>query len=103
MNQTLDKLRRLERLVQENPSVDEILELTIDKMLQREINKLNLQINNFSDQIKFWEDNYKINSQLFLEKFEAGQMGDEVDFIEWAATLEMKAKSEKYISTLQGV
>jgi hypothetical protein len=103
MNQTLDKLRRLERLVQENPSVDEVLELTIDKMLQREINKLNLQINNFSDQIKYWEDNYKIDSQLFLKRFEAGQMGDEVDFIEWAATLEMKAKSEKYISTLLGV
>ena len=103
MNQTLDKLRRLERLVQENPSVDEVLELTIDKMLQREINKLNLQINNFSDQIKYWEDNYKIDSQLFLKRFEAGQMGDEVDFIEWAATLEMKAKSEKYISTLQGI
>lgn len=103
MNQALDKLKRLERLIQEYSSMDNVLELTIDKILQREIDKLNLQIYNFSDQIKHWEDLYKIDSHTFLERFETGQMGDQVDFIEWASTLEMKAKSEKYVSSLQGL
>lgn len=103
MNQTLDKLKRLERLIQEYPAVDNVLVPTINKILQREINKLNLQIDNLSDQIKHWEDIYKMDSQSFLNKFETGQMGDQIDFIEWASTLGMKAKSEQYISTLQGL
>jgi hypothetical protein len=77
--------------------------LTIDKILQREINKLNLHISNFVVQIKQWEDLYNMDSQTFLEKFESGIIGDQLDFIEWASTLEMKSKSEKYISTLQGI
>lgn len=103
MNVTLDKLKRIERLIQDYPAADSVLELTIDKILQREINKLNLHISNFIVQIKQWEDIYKMDSQLFLEKFEAGQMGDDVDFVEWAATLEMKAKTEDIISTLPGI
>jgi len=103
MNVTLDKLKRIERLIQDYPAADSVLELTIDKILQREINKLNLQISNFDVQIKQWEDLYKMDSQTFLEKFESGIIGDHVDFVEWASTLEMKSKSEKYISTLQGI
>jgi len=103
MNVTLDKLKRIERLIQDYPAADGVLELTIDKILQREINKLNLHISNFVVQIKQWEDLYKMDSQTFLEKFESGIIGDQVDFVEWASTLEMKSKSEKYISTLQGI
>jgi hypothetical protein len=103
MNVTLDKLKRIERLIQDYPAADGVLELTIDKILQREINKLNLHISNFVVQIKQWEDLYKMDSQTFLEKFESGIIGDQLDFIEWASTLEMKSKSEKYISTLQGI
>jgi len=103
MNVTLDKLKRIERLIQDYPAADSVLELTIDKILQREINKLNLHISNFVVQIKQWEDLYKMDSQTFLEKFESGIIGDQVDFVEWASTLEMKSKSEKYISTLQGI
>jgi hypothetical protein len=103
MNVTLDKLKRIERLIQDYPAADSVLELTIDKILQREINKLNLHISNFIVQIKQWEDLYKMDSQTFLERFESGKIGDQVDFVEWASTLEMKSKSEKYISTLQGI
>jgi hypothetical protein len=103
MNVPLDKLKRIERLIQDYPAADGVLELTIDKILQREINKLNLHISNFVVQIKQWEDLYKMDSQTFLEKFESGIIGDQLDFIEWASTLEMKSKSEKYISTLQGI
>jgi len=100
MNQTLAKIKRLEKLVQEFPINDNMLDLTLDKILDREINKLEIKIADFTNQIKQWEETYQINSTSFLDKFESGQMGDNMDFIEWASTLEMKAKSEKYVSAV---
>jgi len=94
MNQTLAKLKRLEKLVQEFPINDAVLDLTLDKILEREINKLEIKIADFSNQIKQWEKTYQINSTSFLENFESGKMGDNMDFIEWASTLEMRDKSE---------
>lgn len=103
MNQTLAKIKRLEKLVQEFPINDTVLDLTLDKILEREINKLEMKIADFSNQIRQWEETYQINSTSFIEKFESGQMGDNMDFVEWASTLEMKAKSEKYVSISNGI
>lgn len=100
MNQTLAKIKRLEKLVQEFPINDNMLDLTLDKIFDREINKLEIKIADFTNQIRQWEENYQINSTSFLEKFESGQMGDNMDFIDWASTLEMRAKSEKYVSAV---
>ncbi len=41
------------------------------------------------NQIKYFEKKYSMNTPDFYSNFEVGKLGDDIDFIEWAATYEM--------------
>ena len=102
MNQTLNKIKRLEKFIAYNDTGDQVLDTSINKILHREINKLQTQIERFNYQINQFKEKYNLDSIIFEKEFEKGELGDNIDFIEWISTIEMKRKAEKYISTLQG-
>lgn len=86
----LEKVQRLERYVQlTNGHVDQVLESTIDKVLDRERQRLFRQQTHLKSQIAGFEARYGWVSEEFYPRFERGELGDEMDFIEWSATIEM--------------
>ena len=103
MNQTLAKIERLGEIVAHNDSEDYVLDLTINKMLQREINKIKVRIKDFNHQLDQFEKKHKLDSNHFIKQYETGELGDDIDYIEWSATIEMKAKAMDYIANLQGL
>lgn len=98
---TLDKIKRLEQyLAADNSTVDPVVDLTIDKLLAREQARIVGLKTRLLEQCALFEQSYALSSEDFYKQYEAGQMGDETDYIEWAATLEMLANLEKRLALL---
>lgn len=101
MASTLDKIKRLERSLAQDASDDPVLDSTIDKLLAREIfNVRNLQTR-LQDQLSLFEAQYKIKSDVFYKQFQDGDLGDDMDFIEWASTVEMMETARQRLSVLE--
>ncbi len=47
------------------------------------------------------EKKYGMNSEQFNRRYEKGTMGDEMDYVEWSATVDMLSGIEKRLSLLQ--
>ncbi len=95
----LEKIKILEKYIAMDPSmIDSVMELTIDKLLKREaflMSDMHLRINK---QIAAFESKYAMNSEDFRSRFNSGAIGDNIDFIEWAATLDMREKIQDHLS-----
>jgi len=79
---------------------DPVLDRTIDKILAREkaqTDDLKLRL---EQQLLKFERTYQMNSEDFQAQFEAGSLGDEMDFIEWSATIDMLRSAEKLLAKL---
>ena len=102
MPTTLNKIKRLERLIATNPSIDNVIDITIEKILNREISRLKQKIHSLRNQIKNFEKIYNFNSNKFEIDFDNGRLGDSTDYIEWSATIDMLKNAEKQLTILEG-
>lgn len=90
MVSVLEKMRKLEKYIAaDTGTVDPVLELTLDKLLAREVARTTGQKETLIAQISEFEQQYHLSNEDFLAQFQAGTLGDDMDFIEWAATLDM--------------
>jgi hypothetical protein len=51
---------------------------------------------------KKFETRYEMESEEFLKRFEAGELGDETDYIEWASLCRMEKRIVERMSILEG-
>jgi hypothetical protein len=101
MFSTLEKVKRLEQyLAVDNSTVDPVLDTTIDKLLAREQARIVELKTRLQEQCVLFEQNYALSSADFYKQYQAGQMGDETDYVEWAATIEMLANLDKRLALL---
>jgi hypothetical protein len=102
MSTVLSKVRRLEEYMvsTDASSLDRVLKLSIDKLLDRETSRLISQKSRLEQQLADFERKYSLNSDEFYEKFERGELGDVMDFVEWSATYEMVANLRHQLSIL---
>jgi hypothetical protein len=48
-----------------------------------------------------FEEKYRLGTQTFLRRFEAGQMGDEADYFDWYAFAKLLARWRKTRSAIR--
>ena len=102
MMTTLEKVRRLEQYIAvDNSAVDPVLDIAIDKLLAREIERMRELKARLADQLAEFEERYALKSADFYTRYENGEMGDATDFVEWSATVEMLANAEKRLALLE--
>ena len=98
----LEKLQILERYVSVDPSmIDSVLEMAIDKLLKRETMRMDDMHLRINDQVVAFEAEYKMSSEEFRSRYDKGSIGDDMDFIEWSATLDMREKIQRHLSMIQ--
>ncbi|MDZ7696256.1 MAG: hypothetical protein U5R49_04760 [Deltaproteobacteria bacterium] len=98
----LRKVKLLEEYVAVDASaVDPAVELAIEKLLKREACRMDELRRRLLRQKTDFEEKYGISSEEFNRRYEKGAMGDEMDYVEWSATVDMLSGIEKRLSLLQ--
>jgi hypothetical protein len=59
--------------------------------LEREIQKASVlkQVEDLKSRLKQFEEAYQMPSEYFYQRFQTGELGDDIDFFEWNAYYEM--------------
>lgn len=85
---TLDKLQGLERLYRQGFR-SEVVDRAIDKLLATEIEHAKEEQRDLEARLADYEKRYELSSEEFYGRFRAGELGDEMDFVEWSVFCEM--------------
>ncbi len=102
MMTTLEKVKRLEQyLVVDSSMVDPVLDMSINKLLVREQARIQALKTRLLNQLMAFEQAYSLTATEFYTRYEKGEMGDEMDWVEWAATVEMLTHVENRLKLLQ--
>jgi hypothetical protein len=103
MTTVLEKVQSLHNyLLVNSASVDILLAQGIDKLISRERQRLlKLQVS-LSEEVVQFEQRYHIDSIEFQSRYQQGELGDALDFMEWSATLEMLQQVKQHIALLSG-
>jgi hypothetical protein len=98
----LRKVKLLEEYIAvDTATVDPAVELAIEKLLKREASRMDELRRHLLRQKTDFEMKYGISSEEFNRLYEKGLMGDEMDYVEWSATVDMLSGIEKRLSLLQ--
>ena len=81
---------------------DNVIDITIDKIIRREITKLKNQIQDLNTQLKEFEKKYNLDTKTFKIAYENGRLGDSTDYIEWSATIDMITNAKEELAILEG-
>ena len=98
----LEKIKILERYVSIDPlMIDSVLEMAIDKLLKREAMRMDDMHLRINEQITAFEAKYNMSFEEFQSRYNKGSIGDDMDFIEWAATLDMQEKIQHHLAMIR--
>jgi hypothetical protein len=99
--QALEKVKRLEQyILLDQTRIDPVLDMTLNKLLSREFNRMANLKTRLVKQMQVFENQYHLKSQEFYPRYESGELGDEMDFMEWSSTIEMVRNVDKRLAVL---
>lgn len=61
-----------------------MIDQTIEKLVRLETDRIQVELERLSTRISAYEEQYAMKSDLFYPRFMAGEMGDDMDFVEWS-------------------
>ena len=101
MTTMLEKVQSLHNyLAMNSTSIDILLAQGIDKLISREQQRLLKLEVSLSEEVVQFEQRYQLNSIEFQSRYQQGELGDDLDFMEWSATLEMLQQLKQHIVIL---
>jgi len=102
MLSTLERVKSLENyLAMGNINIDPIIDQTINKLLVREYHRIAESKNGLMQDINQFEKQYTMNSLDFQQAYDNGNLNDDMDFMEWSATLDMLTQIENQLNWLK--
>jgi hypothetical protein len=93
----LDMLGKLLDLGGEDP----VLAQTIGKLLEYAKDKHHRDLEEISAKLQALEEEFRMPSDVFYQKFHRGELGDEEEFFRWDALVEMRQRLQQRLSMLQ--
>lgn len=79
------------------------LDLILEKLLSVTLNRYRARLQRYEQDLRLFEDKYNLDSQIFVERFEAGEMGDAMDFFEWSSLYALRQDLVQKIERLESV
>jgi hypothetical protein len=71
------------------------------KTISQEIATTQRQKSQLDIDLQKFEEQYQMSSSEFQQKFHTGELGDDIDFVEWNAFHQMSNSLQKQIDLLQ--
>lgn len=75
----------------------------IESALQSELRMLELSLQRTSQRLRTFEGHYGLTSEEFERRFNAGEIEESLDFIEWAGEIKTHRLLDAHRQALQGV
>ena len=94
MEATLQKIRSLEQIYIKGYE-DSFLDNALQKIISHQLSRDQADLQVLQQDLAELERKYRISSEAFYERFQAGQMSDEADFMEWNALYKMATNLER--------
>jgi hypothetical protein len=66
------------------------LDLILGKLLDATLSGYRLRLDRYERDLHDFEERYDMESETFYQRFEAGELGDAMDFFEWAGLYELR-------------
>jgi hypothetical protein len=79
------------------------LDLILDKLLDAALSEHRLCLERYERDLRRFEERYDMDSATFYRRFEAGELGDAMDFFEWAGLYELRQDVLRRIQRLEMV
>jgi hypothetical protein len=96
----MNPLHKLEVLKDTYPDKAE-LDLVVGKLLEVALNQHRLRLERYERDLRDFEKRYGMESETFYRRFEAGELGDAMDFFEWAGLYELRRDIIERIQRLE--
>ena len=75
----------------EHKQIDHLTARTLNKLVDLETSRIRMQLEDIERVMADYERQYSMKTAEFFEQFEAGKLGDRMDFIEWSSLTKMAA------------
>jgi hypothetical protein len=98
---TLDKIHRIETLYRQGYQ-SELIERALDKLLAQEEMRAERATLELQQRLRAFEQQYQLKTQEFYRRYEAGELDDSADFMEWSSFYDMWRSSQEYLDWLRG-
>ncbi len=98
--QVLNQLKTLETILEQG-SYSDTLVLSLRKIILQEIHIIQVEIQDLEKDLKAFEEQYQLSSEQFYQQFKTGQLGDDIDFVEWSAFYQMWCSLQERLTLLQ--
>jgi hypothetical protein len=101
--QILKKLQLLQALLESEEMGDDVMEMTISKLLNYELEKLWRRQGQIQEKLTAFEAQYHLKTAELSRKFKEGRMGDAMDFFEWSALADMHRELTERLSEAESI
>jgi len=96
----MDTLYKLE-VLKDTYSDEAELDLILGKLLDISLSQHRLRLERYERDLREFERRYGMESTRFYRRFEAGELGDAMDFFEWAGLYELRQDIMRKIQRLE--
>lgn len=97
---SIERVRTLDRLYTQGETSD-VVDLALEKLFAYELGESRQQLAQLERDLSRFEQQFDLSSDTFYARFQAGEMGDAMDFVEWASLYQMAERLERRISLLE--
>lgn len=98
----LDQLQVLNALYQRGYHSD-LMERSLAKIIELEHSHALQQASDLQAKLQAYETQYHIPSDIFYQQFNAGELGDGMEFFEWSAFYDMWQSVQTRLGVLQSI
>lgn len=94
-----DKLKLLNESSMDDQEFDQLL----GKLLEARLGQQRRYLQQYARDLQAFELRFEMKSPLFYRRFEAGELGDSMDFFEWAGLYELHQEVQSKVERLAAV
>jgi hypothetical protein len=98
---TLGKIQILETLYRRGYQ-SQIIEHTVDKLIVLEQERTQRELADLDSRLQAFEAGFRMTSEDFYRRYEAGELGDSAEFMEWASFYDMRTATRQRLEWLMG-
>ena len=91
MGEALRKIEWVQSFIQQFGE-EPFFEVALQKMLDYRAEQYDRELKEIEGDLRLFEEQYDLSTAAFLKEFQAGRMGDDMDFLEWASLHRMKRR-----------